>query len=72
MQGTIHRIRADKGFGFIRPDGDHGQGDHFFHRSALVDVVFDERLLNMLVEFDSTMNDKGLTAQNVRPVEVTA
>jgi cold shock protein len=72
MLGTIVRVNLDRGFGFVRPEGDRGKGDHFFHRTALVNVVFDERLQSQPVEFDSVMGDKGLVAHNVRRAEVNA
>jgi CspA family cold shock protein len=37
--GSIKTI-TERGFGFIRPD--NGHDDVFFHRSALVDVSFDQ------------------------------
>ena len=66
MHGTIVRIKADRGFGFVRPTDDRGDGDHFFHVSSLVDLVFEERLVNQAVEFDSTLGGKGLVATNIR------
>jgi cold shock CspA family protein len=68
MQGTIRHIRLDRGFGFIRPDGDRtGRGDHFFHVGALQGLPFDASLEGQTVEFDSEANIKGLAATNVRP-----
>ena len=69
MQGTITRINAERGFGFIRPAGDSGRGDHFFHCHSLVDLVFAARLVGQPVEFDSAVGDKGLVANNVRPAK---
>ncbi|MDZ4686777.1 MAG: cold shock domain-containing protein [Planctomycetaceae bacterium] len=48
--GTIKRIVAEKGFGFIVPSD--GTEDLFFHVSALESLDFDERLVNRRVEFD--------------------
>jgi len=36
--GTIARLLIDKGFGFIR---DEGGIEHFFHRSAVRQAVFE-------------------------------
>jgi cold shock CspA family protein len=71
MQGKIKAIVATNGFGFIAPadaSGD-GRGDHFFHCSAVLDFVFDEKLRGQRCEFDSNQDDRGrLFATNVRPV----
>ena len=41
--GRIATIRADKGFGFIKDSpGARGDNDLFFHRSAVVDVAFED------------------------------
>ena len=41
--GRIATIRADKGFGFIKDSpGPKGDNDLFFHRSAVVDVAFED------------------------------
>jgi CspA family cold shock protein len=68
MLGTIRRINAERGFGFLRPVGEQDStGDHFFHCRDLVDFVFDERIVGQTVQFDSVQGDKGLRAANVRP-----
>lgn len=70
MQGTVLRIVPSRGFGFISPSDDVGErGVHFFHLSALVDLVFDERLIGQQVEFDSTLAPRGLAAENIRPAK---
>jgi cold shock CspA family protein len=69
MFGTIHRLKFDRGFGFVRPEGETAQiSDHFFHYRDLVDLVFSESLINQRVEFDSEYGPKGLAARRVRPV----
>ncbi|MEX2174609.1 MAG: cold shock domain-containing protein [Pirellulaceae bacterium] len=70
MQGTIHRIKFDRGFGFVRPEGDDGSGDHFFHCRDLCGLAFDQQLVGQRVEFDSSHSDKGLRAANIQPVAV--
>lgn len=63
MNGTIKRL-ADKGFGFITPDG--ADKDVFFHSSALVDVTFDQLKVGDMVSFETEESDKGPRAKNVR------
>ncbi len=49
--GTVASLR-DKGFGFIMPDGSSGNGDLFFHRSAVVDDGFERLIEGQRVSFD--------------------
>lgn len=66
--GIICRVFADRGFGFIHPDG--GGKDLFFHATQLVSgLPFDEQLLELRVKFDTIDNEKGLRAVDVRPAE---
>lgn len=69
-EGTIRSIRADRGFGFISPDG--GAEDIFFHTSAVADQGFDQLREGQRVEFEPGTDPRNPTrsrAQNVRPVE---
>ena len=63
MNGVIKRL-ADKGFGFITPDG--GDKDVFFHSSALVDVTFPELKEGDKVSFETEDSEKGPRAKDVR------
>lgn len=65
-QGTVKWFNADKGFGFIEPDG--AGADVFVHHSAI--AVEGYRTLNesQRVEFDVTQGQKGPQADNVRPL----
>ena len=65
-QGTIKKLIADKGFGFISQIG--GGGDVFFHHSSLVDATIDQLSEGQTVEFEIAQSDKGPRAENVRPV----
>jgi CspA family cold shock protein len=66
VTGTIARLVADKGFGFIRVDGvDGAADDYFFHRSALRGTQFDCLDLGDRVSFDAVDGPKGLRAENV-------
>ncbi len=57
MYGTVKKIVADKGFGFIVSPG---QPDTFFHVNDLSDdLAFDETLQERRVRFDVTEGTKG-------------
>jgi cold shock protein len=64
-QGTVKWFNAEKGFGFIAPDG--GGADVFVHFSAIADSggyrSLDE---NQRVEFETTQGAKGPQAEAVR------
>ncbi len=67
--GKIVTIRDDKGFGFISPDNGDGN-DLFFHRSAVVDVDFEELRDGQQVSFDEEADPRNPSRQravNVRP-----
>ncbi len=61
-QGTIKKLVADKGFGFIEGDG----GELFFHHSALQDVEIEALQVGQTVEFEEGSGPKGPRAENVR------
>ena len=66
QRGTIKKLVADKGFGFIAGGG---QGkDLFFHVSALQDTTFESLYEGQDVEFESEMGPKGARASVVKPV----
>ena len=64
-KGTIKRIVAERGFGFIASDG---TTEYFFHRSA-VEPPLDFDLLRggETVEFQVENSPKGPRASRVRP-----
>jgi CspA family cold shock protein len=63
--GTIKRVIADRGFGFISADDEK---EYFFHRGALDASMEFERLVGgEKVEFDVESSPKGPRAANVRP-----
>ncbi|HEX5396387.1 MAG TPA: cold shock domain-containing protein [Candidatus Limnocylindria bacterium] len=65
--GTIKRIVADRGFGFIADDRGN---EHFFHFSGLADGLQIEQLqVGQAVNFDTERSDRGPRATNVSPVE---
>jgi CspA family cold shock protein len=61
--GTIKKIVADKGFGFIQGE----KGDIFFHHSALVDITIEQLHEGQQVEYEVGSGPKGPRAENVRP-----
>ena len=64
-QGTIKKIIADKGFGFIGTEG--GGDDLFFHRNGCTDSFEDLREGDS-VEYTEGQSQKGACAENVKPV----
>jgi CspA family cold shock protein len=63
MNGTIKRLVADKGFGFIAA----GDGpEYFFHQSACTQVPFDQLREGQAVTFDVGQGAKGPRGENVR------
>jgi CspA family cold shock protein len=63
-QGTVKWFNAEKGFGFISPDG--GGSDVFVHYSAIDAGGFRTLDENQRVEFEVGQGTKGPQAQGVR------
>jgi len=62
--GTIKKIVADRGFGFIT--GEDGK-DYFFHRDALdATIDFDRLVGGEHVQFDPQPNPRGPRAVDIR------
>lgn len=66
VTGTVKWFNAEKGFGFIAPEG--GGDDVFVHHSAIQSQGHRTLAENEKVEFDITQGPKGPQAENVRPV----
>ena len=64
-QGTVKWFNSEKGFGFITQDEG---ADVFVHFSAIETDGYRELKENQRVEFDVKKGDKGLQAENVRPL----
>ena len=62
--GTIKKVIADRGFGFIAADD---AKEYFFHRNSLDRALdFDRLVGGEKVEFDVEASPKGPRAANVR------
>ena len=64
--GTVKWFNAEKGFGFIAPED--GSADVFAHFSAIQSNGYRTLEENQRVEFDVTQGQKGLQAENIRPI----
>jgi CspA family cold shock protein len=68
-QGTIKKLAADRGFGFISG----ADGDVFFHHTVVADNKFDELKEGQTVTYeiatgpDARGRDKGPRAVSVQP-----
>ncbi|GAA2360667.1 cold-shock protein [Saccharopolyspora halophila] len=62
--GTVKWFNAEKGFGFIAPDG--GGPDVFVHYSAIDGTGFRTLEENQQVSYDVTQGPKGPQAETVR------
>ena len=62
-QGTVKKVIAEKGFGFIDNNGD----ELFFHHSALVGTTIEALHEGQAVEYEEGRGPKGPRAENVRP-----
>lgn len=65
MNGTVKRVVADKGFGFVLGEDGH---EYFFHKSACVGMRFESLREGQAVTFDAGQGPKGPRAENVQPV----
>ena len=61
-QGTIKKLVADRGFGFIEGE----RGDIFFHHSALQEGSIEGLSIGQAVEYEVGQGPKGPRAENVR------
>lgn len=63
-QGTIKKLVADKGFGFISGE----RGDLFFHHSSVEDGSIETLRVGQLVSYEEGRGPKGPRAEHVKPV----
>lgn len=65
MTGTITKLVTDRGFGFIKPEGE-GDKDLFFHARAVVgETVYDDLREGDTVTYEVEEGPKGPAATNV-------
>jgi CspA family cold shock protein len=64
--GTVKWFNAEKGYGFITPDG--GGADVFAHYSAIAASGFRSLNENQRVEFEVTQGQRGPQAAKIRAV----
>ncbi|MGQ0846900.1 MAG: cold-shock protein [Sporichthyaceae bacterium] len=64
-QGTVKWFNSEKGFGFIAVEG---QQDVFVHHSQIAVDGYRSLEENQRVELDIVQGQKGLQAENVRPI----
>ena len=67
MRGTVKWYNADKGFGFISPEG--GGGDVFLHISTLRKIGLEEIEDGVTVSFTVSHGQKGMQAESVVDVD---
>ena len=64
MTGTVKKLVADRGFGFITAEDG---SEYFFHRSGVdSSLVFEDLVIGGPVNFDVERSDKGPRAGHVR------
>jgi CspA family cold shock protein len=63
VNGTVKRLVAGKGFGFVE-SGE--ETEYFFHQSACSQVQFDDLREGQTVTFDAGEGPKGPPAESVR------
>jgi CspA family cold shock protein len=65
-EGTVKWFNAEKGFGFIQPQG--GGPDVFVHYSAIESQGYRSLDEGQAVQFEITQGQKGPQAASVRPL----
>jgi CspA family cold shock protein len=65
-EGTVKWFNAEKGFGFIAPDG--GGPDVFVHYSAIQASGYRSLEEDQRVSFEVTQGPKGPQAEQVQPL----
>ncbi len=65
QQGTVAK-KTDKGFGFIKCDGQ--AKDLFFHSNELQNIAFDDLREGDMVSFEVGQSPKGPNAINVNKI----
>lgn len=63
-QGTIKKLLADRGFGFIECE----KGDMFFHSADVKGATFESLSIGQMVSYEVGQGPKGPRATSVAPV----
>ena len=63
-QGTVKKVIADKGFGFISGE----RGELFFHHSSLEGASIESLQVGQTVSYEEGSGPKGPRAEKVKPV----
>ena len=63
-QGTIKKLIADKGFGFLEGE----KGDLFFHHSSVEGTTIEALRVGQTVTYEEGRGPKGPRAEKVKPV----
>jgi len=63
-QGTIKKLVADRGFGFIEGE----RGELFFHHSAVEGTSIEALRVGQQVTYEEGRGPKGPRAENVTPL----
>ncbi len=66
MRGTVKWFNNEKGYGFIKQDG---QEDIFIHYSNIEKEGYKTLKEGQTVEFDLVKTSKGNQAQNIKPIK---
>lgn len=66
MRGTVKWFNNEKGYGFIKQDG---QEDIFIHYSNVEKEGYKTLKEGQTVEFDLVKTIKGNQAQNIKPIK---
>ena len=63
-QGSIKKVIAEKGFGFIKTD----RGELFFHSSALQGITIEALREGQVVDYTEGRGPKGPRAESIKVV----
>ena len=66
MKGKVKNFNKEKGYGFIKQDG---QEDIFIHYSNIEKEGYKTLKEGQTVEFDLVKTSKGNQAQNIKPIK---
>ncbi|MFN8994762.1 MAG: cold-shock protein [Pseudomonadota bacterium] len=64
--GTVLSFKADKGYGFIKPDD--GTANIYFHVSSLGDIQPEKIVTGVLVSYESQTENDKISAINIKMV----